>query len=235
MKIRIYLSNNSEPIGFNYPHRLCGVFHQWLGSNDLHNQLSLYSLGWLNGKVKVKDGHLHFPKGAYWDIGIHNDAVAEQLIQGLLLKDFYFHGMGIRKVTRLAPPYVSEGRYRFLAGSPVLLRKKRVDGKNREHVTYQKQKESQTILERVFSKKAGEANISVNGTGNISIRFDEEYPNPKTKLIDVRGIKNRASVCPVIAKGPPEALEFLWTVGAGELTGVGFGSLDHTDPLGNDA
>ena len=227
MKFRIFFTPNREPIGFDYPHRLCGVFHQWLGTNNFHNKISLYSLGWLKGNSNVKNGQLQFPDGAYWDIGIYNDDVAEQLIQGLLLKDFYFHGMGIRKVTRLAPPDVSDGHYRFLAGSPVLLRKKNDDG-SRAHVTYRRP-ESKSILKRVFQKKAGQAGLSVNG--NMQIRFDENYRNPKTKLVDVRGIKNRASVCPVIAKGPPEALKFLWTVGAGELTGVGFGSLDHTDPL----
>ncbi|MCC5904837.1 MAG: CRISPR-associated endoribonuclease Cas6 [Balneolaceae bacterium] len=224
MKIRIRFSENAEPVPFQYPYQLCGLFHHWLGNNDLHGKISLYSLGWLKGKTDVKNGALHFPRGAVWDIGIYNSGISEQMIRGLLLKDFVFHGMQIKKVDRLKPPAFHEGSHRFLAGSPVLLRKVEQDG-SRTHVIYD-DPASSTILNRLIHKKASEADF---GPGEeLSLRFDSTYRNPKTKLVDIKGIKNRASVCPVIAEGPPEALEFLWTVGAGELTGVGFGSLDHT-------
>lgn len=229
MKIRIYLTGNREKVPFNYPYQLCGLFHHWLGENNLHNKISLYSLGWLKGKTEVKNGELIFPNGAAWDIGIHNSGISEQLIQGLLLKDFQFHGMQIRKVDRLEPPSFEDGKHRFLAGSPILLRKTEDDG-NHKHVIFS-DSDSKEVLNRVILKKADKVNFT-HGK-KLSLDFDRSYRNPKTKLVDIKGIKNRASVCPVIAEGPPEALEFLWTVGAGELTGVGFGSLDHTAPLRN--
>lgn len=229
MKIRVYFSRNTEAVPFSYPHRLCGLFHHWLGVNDLHGKISLYSLGWLKGRGKVIDGVLHFPDGASWDIGIHSDSVTEQMIRGLLLKDFVFHGMMIRRVERLAPPSFEGNRHRFLAGSPVLLRKVEQDG-SRTHVLYS-EPESEEILNRVIRKKGEEAGFEK--AEQLYMRFDRTYRNPKTKLVEIKGIKNRASVCPVVAEGPPEALEFLWTVGAGELTGVGFGSLDHTASLRN--
>jgi len=231
MKIRVYFSASKEPFTFNYPHQLCGVFHHWLGHNDLHNKISLYSLGWLKGRTKVTDQALNFPDGAVWDIGIHSSSVSEEMIRGLLLKDFLFHGMQIRKVERLKPPLFKEGKHRFLAGSPILLRKLEDDG-SRKHIIYNDPK-SDGILNRVIHKKAEEAGFTPGK--ELDLRFDSTYRNPKTKLVDIKGIKNRASVCPVIAEGPVEALEFLWTVGAGELTGVGFGSLDHTGQLGNGA
>lgn len=227
MKIRIYFSANREPVHFQYPYRLCGLFHHWLGNNDLHNQISIYSLGWLKGKTNVRDGSLYFPEGATWDIGIYQEDLSETLIRGLLLKELHFHGMEIRKAERLKPPRFENGRHRFLAGSPVLLRRVEEDG-SRTHVTYEHQ-ESSLILNRIIRKKAEEAGFTK--TGELTLQFDSDYKHPKTKLIDVKGIKNRASVCPVIAEGPPEALDFVWSVGAGELTGVGFGSLDHTERL----
>ena len=128
---------------------------------------------------------------------------------------------------RLKPPDFNEGKHRFLAGSPVLLRKVEADG-SRTHLTYN-DSESKEVMNRVIHKKADEAGLK-NGE-KLKLQFDETYNNPKTKLVDIKGIKNRASVCPVVAEGPPKALEFLWTVGAGELTGVGFGSLDHTSTM----
>lgn len=227
MKIRIYLTESVKKIPFNYSHKLAGLFHNWLGENDLHDRISLYSLGWLKGKVSVKDQGLFFTRGAVWDIGIYNPEISEQLIQGLLLKNFEFYGMKIRKVDRLKPPSFKNGYHRFLAGSPILLRKTEADG-SRTHVIYNNP-ESEDILKRVYRKKATEAGM--NKVSDLKLSFDQEYSNPKTKLIDVKGIKNRASVCPLIAEGSADALEFLWTVGAGELTGVGFGSLDHTEKM----
>ena len=77
----------------NRPLSPVGLFHHWLGSNELHGKISLYSPGWLKGKAEVSNGALHFSRGAAWDIGIHNSGVSEQMIRGLLLKDFVFHGM----------------------------------------------------------------------------------------------------------------------------------------------
>lgn len=228
MKFRIYLSANTEPVPYNYAHSLCGVFHQWLGPNDLHNMMSLYSLGWLN-KARAANGGLWFENGSHWDIGIYNDDIAERLIRGLLLKDFWFFGMQIRKVARLEPPDFSEGRHRFLANSPIILRKMLDDG-TRKYLLYSDGFESTHALTRLFRGKLREAGKKELAE-TVYARFDDGFRNPKTKLVDIKGIKNKGSVCPVIAEGPPEALEFLWEVGAGELTGVGFGSLDHTAPL----
>lgn len=223
MKFRVHLSENKEPVPYGYPHILCGIFHHWLGPNELHSMLSLYSLGWLQGK-SVSNNGLHFPEGAVWDIGIHNDLIAERLVKGLLLKEFNFYGMRITRVSRLDFPATDETKHRFLAGSPIMLRKVEDDG-SRTHVTFASP-DSEIILNRIIRKKAEEADFKEGK--ELKIRFDSGFTNPKTKLVTIKGIKNKASVCPVIADGPPRALEFLWTVGAGELTGVGFGSLNHT-------
>lgn len=238
MKFRIYLTPNDYGIPFNYAHQLCGVFHSWLGANELHDMMSLYSLGWLSGKARLRpetpqekrNGALYFGQGARWDIGIYDDDIAERLMRGLLLKPFDFYGMGIRKVEKLEPPAeaFSQGTHRFLANSPILLRRVEADY-SRTHITFKDDAaESASILNRLIHKKADEAGFAPGR--ELRLQFDEDFRNPKTRLIDIKGIKNKASVCPIIAKGPAEALEFLWMVGAGELTGVGFGSLDHTAP-----
>jgi CRISPR-associated endoribonuclease Cas6 len=228
MKFRIHLTPNLEPVPFNYAHRLCGVFHRWLGPNDLHNMLSLYSLGWLTGAKSVNGG-LFFEHGSHWDIGIYDNSIAEQLVRGLLLRDFNFFGMQIRKVARLESPGFEEGRHRFLVASPVILRKVE-DDYSKTFILFNQPKESTFALKKVLAHKLREAKKE-HLIPEVSIRFDQNFRNAKTKLIDIKGIKNKGSVCPIIAEGPAEALEFLWEVGAGELTGVGFGSLNHTAPL----
>lgn len=231
MKFRIHLTANSAGIPFNYTHKLCGIFHQWLGPNELHDMMSLYSLGWLSSRAKAEKGALWFKDGAHWDIGIHDDEIAERLVRGLLLKDFEFYGMSIRKVQKLAPPDFTEGKHRFLTNSPVMLRRTE-DDRSKTFVLFDRPEESQTMLTRIWQHKLREAGKE-SIADSVSARFDNDFRRPKTRLIDVKGIKNKGSVCPIIAEGPSEALEFLWETGAGELTGTGFGSLDHTGKLRN--
>lgn len=222
MKFRIHFSSNTERVPFTYPHQLCGLFHHWLGDNRLHDMLSLYSLGWLQGGEAEKGG-LQFPKGAWWEIGVFDDAIAEDLIRGLLLKPFEFHGMQIRKVLPVEPPEWEEGETRFKAGSPILLRRNNED-QTKTHILYDSPESASLIMKRVLTRKLEEAGKQ-DLADSVTLRFDETYPKPKTRLVDIKGIKNKASVCPVIVEGPPEVREFVWNVGVGELTGVGFGSM----------
>ncbi len=59
----------------------------------------------------------------------------------------------------------------------------------------------------------------------VEVSFDTSYENPKTKLVNYKGINIRASFCPVIVKGHPRAVQFAWEVGVGNSTGIGFGAL----------
>jgi CRISPR-associated endoribonuclease Cas6 len=59
----------------------------------------------------------------------------------------------------------------------------------------------------------------------VSARFDHSFRNARTKLVKIKGIANRASLCPVIVEGTPEAVQFAWNVGIGHGTGSGFGCL----------
>jgi hypothetical protein len=43
MRIYLHLTPNTEPVPFNYQRALVGTFHRWLGENELHDDISLYS------------------------------------------------------------------------------------------------------------------------------------------------------------------------------------------------
>ncbi len=217
MKFRIHFSNNTETVPFNYAHHLCSVFHHWLGPNDLHDMMSLYSLGWLK-HGKASKGGLDFPNGSSWEIGIQEAEIAERLIQGLLLKPTVLYGMQVRRVDRVESPAFEGSSFRFLAGSPVTLWKVEKDN-SRTYICYDRPEQSASIITRILRKE-----MAMAGLDNEPARiwFDPDFPRPKTKLIDIKGIKNRGSVCPVIVEGSPHVQKLAWTVGAGELIGVGF-------------
>ena len=56
-----------------------------------------------------------------------------------------------------------------------------------------------------------------------------ETDGARTRLATIEkgghATRHKGSVCPVVVKGPPEAVQFAWQVGVGELTGSGFGAL----------
>lgn len=222
MRLHLRLTPNSKPVPFNYQHQLTGALHKWLGENELHDKISLYSFSWLRGKADRVDGGLNFPNGAKWFISFWEDEYTEKLKNGILNKPEVIWGLKIEKIKEQAIPEFGED-YRFKVASPVLVRSNQDDG-SRKHLLYN-EKEADEILTRRMKAKLEEANFNETES-NISISFDRRYPNPQTKLVDIKGTKLRANVCPVKIKGSPEAVKFAWNVGVGELTGSGFGALD---------
>lgn len=219
MRLHLKLTPNIKPIPFNYQHQLTGVLHKWLGQNDLHNKISLYSFSWLRGKVNSTNNGLNFPQGARWFISFWESKYSSQLIEGILDKPTVFNGLQVDEVRVTKPPKFRKVE-RFKVSSPVLIRKNEDNGR-RKHLSF-KDDESKEYLTKSLQSKLDEANVKVE---NFSIGFDATYQNAKTKLINIKGTKLKANLCPIIIKGDPRAIEFAWNVGVGELTGSGFGAI----------
>lgn len=60
---------------------------------------------------------------------------------------------------------------------------------------------------------------------DFSVEFDMAYSGKRIKLMTYKGIKNKASMCPVIIKGTLQSKQFAWNVGIGNSTGIGFGAI----------
>jgi len=161
---------------------------------------------------------LNFPHGASLFISFWEDEYSKELIKGILKEPSLFKGMQVKEVQIQEAPDFGNANY-FKVASPVLLRLNLDDG-SRKHLTTE-DKEANDLLNRRMQSKMLQANLS----SRIKLRFDEKYLNPKTKLVDIKGIKLRANICPIYIEGDEEALKFAWTVGVGELTGSGLGAL----------
>ncbi|REA58459.1 CRISPR-associated endoribonuclease Cas6 [Dyadobacter luteus] len=218
MRIHIKTSSNREPVPFDHLHLLVGAFHKWLGENEVHGDLSLYSLSWLKG-AKAINGELSFSQGASFFISAHDDLIIKRIISGVRSSPETFCGMLVKEVSIQATPSF-ENLKSFGVNSPVLV-KTLFDGKQK-HLTYE-DPESSEILTSVFKRKLLKAGLD---DSEVNVAFDRTYFNPKTKLINYRGIGNKANICPVIVEGSPEQLAFAWNVGIGHSTGIGFGALN---------
>lgn len=220
MRLNLQLSPSREVAPFNHLPVLAGALHKWLGPNEEHNGLSLYSFSWLQGGVPGPKG-LRFPQGASWFISAIDGEFLSRSIQGIFADPHLRWGMQVTQANFVLPPaFVDQDEVRFLLASPVFIKRKLLDGTDK-HYLYT-DPESDQLLTETLQHKLRAAGLPDDG---VSVRFDRNYPKAKTQLLTYRGIDNRCSYCPVWIKGSPEQLAFVWTVGLGNSTGVGFGSL----------
>lgn len=219
MRLHLKLSPNKELVPFNYQHQLTGVLHKWLGENDLHDKISLYSFSWLRGNGKRTNGKLTFSQSVSWFISFWENSYGSNLIQGIMKEPEVICGMKVDEVQIVRPPEFKD-EWRFKVSSPVLIRKN-IDDTRRKHLAFNDE-EADSILKRTLKRKLQEAGIV---HGEFEIGFDRNYCSPRTKLIDIKGIQLKTNLCPIIMKGDIKTMEFAWNVGVGELTGSGFGAL----------
>lgn len=218
MRIYLHLTPNTEPVPFNYQQSLVGAFHKWLGENELHDEISLYSLSWLShgqrrGKV------LDFPDGSTFFVSAPTDGLLADLVKGVFNGHQLNWGMEVREVTIQRTPDFGE-RQRFIAQSPILVKRKR-EGEKHQHYFYPSDPEANGLLTDTLRQKLERLDLPTD----VSVAFDPDFPRPRIKKIRYRDIDIKATYCPVIVQGDPRAVAFAWEVGVGNSTGIGFGAL----------
>jgi CRISPR-associated endoribonuclease Cas6 len=220
MRLHFTLSPNQQPVPFAYQHFLTGAFHKWLGPNQHHDDISLYSLSWLDGSF-MKNGALEFPRSAHWFISFHDDALADIITDRALADPEVCCGMRVTRIVQQQTPEFGP-RYTFKVGSPVLAKSKEID-KKVKHYIYS-DPEADATLTATLRHKADPAGLGAPHN-RATVSFDKTYRYPKTKLVTIKDTYNRATICPVTVEGTPEAVAFAWNVGVGNGTGSCFGSL----------
>ncbi len=217
MRIHINLTNPNTIIPFNHQEILTGVLHKWLGKNDVHDDISLYSFSRLNGARQKANG-LDFPHGAKWFISIYDKELFKKLLSGVVTSPEINWGMRINDFMVQPDPDFTHQEH-FLAASPIFV--KRTIGNKQKHYIYN-EPETSDLMKETLLHKMKKVGLEDN---SLEIKFDARFENPKTQKITYRGIENRASVCPVIIKAKPETKAFAWNVGVGNSTGIGFGAI----------
>ncbi|HXG91645.1 MAG TPA: hypothetical protein VNN73_04665, partial [Blastocatellia bacterium] len=99
MRLHFTLSPNQEPVPFDYQHFLTGAFNKWLGNNEQHDDISLYSLSWLY-QGSARNGALEFPKGARWFISVYNESLIPKMINNILAQPDVCCGMQVIKIVQ---------------------------------------------------------------------------------------------------------------------------------------
>jgi CRISPR-associated endoribonuclease Cas6 len=218
MRIHLSTSANNELVPFNYQQKLLGVLHRWLGTNELHDKISLYSFSWLKGGKRYKNG-LHFPYGANWFISFCEEKYVKAIINAIMDSPDMFCGMKVERIVIQETPDLSTQNH-FQLGSPIFI-KRFCDG-NHKHFTYKDENTGEMMAE-TLRRKMQIAGLPEDPS--LKIEFDLSYPNKKEKLITIHNISNKCSMCPLIIEGTPLTKAFAWNCGIGSLTGSGCGSI----------
>ncbi|MDA3818561.1 MAG: CRISPR-associated endoribonuclease Cas6 [Prolixibacteraceae bacterium] len=217
MRVHLKIKTTNKIVPFDHQPLLTGTIHKWLGWNDKHGEVSLYSFSRLEGGKATISG-LHFSSNAYFFISSTDETLIKKLIEGIQADPDMFHGLKVFEIIIQEDPDLS-GRDLYYVASPVFI-KRRVET-DVDHILFNDPRADACLKETLLTKmeKVGLTDET------LDIRFDKSYPNAGTKKVTYDGIHNRASWCPVIIEGKPETKLFAWNVGLGNSTGIGFGAI----------
>lgn len=222
--MRIYLRTtaNTSLVPFDYQQRLLGTIHKWLGNNEIHDEISLYSYSWLLGGKMINNQGFTFPEGAKFFVSFYEDEYLKILMKTILSDPEMFCGLKVVDITIAEQPTFTNDAQYFRLASPIFI--KRLQDENRNYKFYlYNDKESNMLMTETLKHKMQEAGLPEDDT--LKVEFDLKYPRKQVKMVTIHGIKNKASMCPVIIHGTPQSKLFAWTVGIGNGTGSSFGSL----------
>ena len=217
MRVHIKINANKTIIPFEHQPLLVGTIHKWLGTNKEHGKVSLYSFSRLEGGELNKQG-LKFADGSSFFFSSHKPELIKKLISGIQVDPVMFHGLEVSEVILEEDPDLTKREF-FLLGSPIFI-KKTTDIKT-DHILFNDPRANDCLKETILTKmkEAGFMDES------FDICFDKSFAKARTNLVDYNGIKNRTSWCPVIIKGNADTKLFIWNVGLGNSTGIGFGAI----------
>jgi CRISPR-associated endoribonuclease Cas6 len=217
MRIHLKIQTSNKIIPFDHQPQLTGTIHKWLGWNDEHGKVSLYSFSQLEGGKAMPNG-LRFERGTSFFFSSHNSDLIKKMVSGIQADPTLFYGLTVSEIIIQEDPDLS-GRDQFFSASPIFI-KRRVEEKV-DHVMFDDPR-ANNCLKETLQTKMEEAGIFDE---SFNVRFETTYPKAGTKKITYNGIQNRANWCPVIIEGKPETKLFAWNVGLGNSTGIGFGAI----------
>lgn len=218
--MRIYLTTtpNSETVPFDYQQKMIGVLHKWLGENQLHDLMSLYSFSWLmNGKM-IEEG-FSFEKGARWFISFYDESYIKEVIKSILSTPEMFSGLVVTDINIQENANLEKQNY-FRLASPIFIKRKIEN--NIQFYTFEDHQANDLLLETI-KHKMELANLPVDET--LKLSFDLSFPNKKIKKTRIHNIDCKCNMCPVIMEGKDYTKDFIWNVGLGNSTGSGFGAI----------
>ncbi|MGD9978411.1 MAG: CRISPR-associated endoribonuclease Cas6 [Bacteroidales bacterium] len=217
MRIHFRLKSDNRVIPFDHQSLLVGTIHKWLGWNNVHGKVSLFSFSRLGGGEKNKDG-LIFRNNTTFFFSAYDNDLLKKLIAGVQKDPLMFYGLSVNEIFIEDNPDFTGQNY-FQVGSPILI-KRRINN-SIEHILYNNLQAGEYLKETLNTRMK----LVGLDDSSLDIQFDLNYIGAGRKRVKYNAISNITSWCPVIIKGKPETKLFAWNVGLGNSTGIGFGAI----------
>lgn len=217
MRIHLKITASQKILPYDHQALLTGTIHKWMGWNNEHGKVSLYSFSQLEGGKSTSDG-LQFSDKTCLFFSSFNPDLIKKIIEGIRSDPTMFCGLIVSEIVIQDDPDLSD-RELFFPASPIFIKRRSVDGE--DHILYTDSRAGDYLKETLLTRltKAGLTDES------LIVRFESNYPKAGTKKITYNEVQNRASWCPVIIQGKAETKLFAWNVGLGNSTGIGFGAI----------
>ena len=121
MRVHLKINSANQTIPFDHQPLLVGTFHKWMGTNNEHGEVSLYSFSRLEGGKSTKNG-LKFGTEAQLFFSTYDMELIKKIVWGIQLDNTMFHGMTVQEVTLEQDPDLSH-RERFFVASPIFIKR----------------------------------------------------------------------------------------------------------------
>ncbi|HLP05200.1 MAG TPA: CRISPR-associated endoribonuclease Cas6 [Paludibacter sp.] len=217
MRLHLKIDSSNQIVPFDHQPLLVGTIHKWLGMNNEHGEVSLYSFSRLDDGKPVKGG-LKFGDRASFFISSYDEELIKKLVWGIQQDKTMFCGLAVREIVLEQDPDLSH-RERFFVASPIFIKRRFEDVT--EHILYTDERAPQFLKETLQTKMK----LAGMDDDDFEICFDATHAKAGLKLVNYKGVQNKANWCSVIIKGSPAAKLFAWNVGLGNSTGIGFGAI----------
>jgi CRISPR-associated endoribonuclease Cas6 len=218
MRIHLKLTKNSEPVPFTYQEQMTDLIHNWTKEYAYPSKVSLHSFSNLRRGKKVADA-LSFENGSSFFISSWNNDFLHEIIKSVQENSSFCFGMRVSEIIIQETPDLTNIDF-FRLASPVLICRTVA---NKKEYYYHNDDNAGTLLTETIRTKMKAAGLTPDES--LSIAFDVSFHNGHKKRISYKGVSNPVSVRPVIIKGENETKQFIWNVGLGNSTGIGFGAI----------
>ena len=122
MRIHLKIDSGNSTIPFNHQHLLVGTIHKWLGWNELHGNVALFSFSRLEKGEKTDSG-LKLGKYSTLFFSAYDNEIIKSLIKGIQKDPDMFNGLIVSEIIIEDNPDLSDRDY-FYVASPVLVKRK---------------------------------------------------------------------------------------------------------------
>lgn len=214
MRIKINFKTNNSRLPINNQHILNGYIHKVLGyGNEYHDTVSKYNISNLiGGSLNKETGELIYKDSAHLLVSSLDMDFIDKFISGVRENRNITTGFDYSNIETVNE-LIYDRFNNFFTRSPVIIREDKINYSVKDEDFEDK---FEKYLIRVASKHFGK---------DIKLKVKLGY-HRKTKLIDVKGIRNLCSIFSFYLEAPKEISEFFYYTGIGVSRGSGFGTIE---------